>query len=574
MSTIRLCRTTLLAALIAACGSSGPANLKPVFFRTVASAPVATFTLQRQNGAAMAQAAVVLDTHATFDGWMQVGRSTTAHANSSGVAAVSVTAGTYPLRVTSGVPQSTALVGDLMDSLAISQDVSRTYQTSQQTWTVTSPKAFSALKVTVYQVDGSGKAMYGTTTAPLAPVVLSAHPAAPGGNATSMTFTTELFKGSYRAVVSATPVTATDNIAPFETAAFNAAGGGATEPQSVALVSGGNVVSLQFMENGAALADSQIGQVSVYDADSLVFLNSGGSTSGVATLSTGSVTNTVAVVLSPDGEALAVASYAASPSQSATLTRHTIAGHVKAPGSAQLTSSGNNNYGAVQATLQTGLGAYWDDFASHAPVEAAIADALGTYQQKLFPGSYSFEAVQLHGLPASAPVTVNASADSSTQDVAVDAGGVVAGNLQDQAHNNLAGVSVRVIDANHQTVGSATSDASGNYSIPVPFGTYEVLAGGAMNHGVAVSSSASTATLNLTRFQITGRLTDASLGPVASTVYWGGGNVTASSLGTYTVNAFQGANWFLFAPPSTSPTLGFAYETNVTVNADTVKTLQ
>lgn len=576
MSYKRLLPTTV-ALLLAACGSSNGSttNLKPVFFRTVAPAPVATLTMQRQNGAPMTQAKVTLDTHATFDGWLKVGRGTSVKANASGVAALALASGTWAMRISSGVPQSTALVGELSDSLSISADTNRTYQTSQQSWTVTSPVAVKALEVVIYQVDGSGKASYGTTDAPLDPVVLTANPAVPGGNATSVTFSTELFKGSFRAVITATPVASTDNVAPFETAVINAAGGGATEPQSVGLASGGNLVSLHFADSGgAAVPDAQIGTISIYDAGSLVFLNSGNPSGGVATLSTGAIGPVVAVVEGPNGETLAATAYTASPTHTATLTRYTVAGHVKPTGSAQLTASGNNNYGSVDAALQTGLGAFWDARVQGAPSVAKITDAAGTWQAKLFGGSYSLKAVALHNLPPSAPVAASLSADAPTQDIAVDPGGVISGNLQDEAHNNLAGVSVSVVDSSHATIGSATSDATGNYSIAVPFGTYEVFAGGALTQNVAVSSSAATNTLNLTRFQITGRMTDAALGPVAGTIYFGGGNVTATTLGTYTLNAFQGINWVLFTPPSTSPSLGFAYETNVLVNADTVKSIR
>jgi len=564
------------ALVVAACGSNGPStNLKPVFFRTVAPAPVATLTMQRQNGSPMTQAKVTFDTHATFDGWLKVGRGTTAKANASGVAALALTSGTWAMRIASGVPQSTALVGELSDSLALSADTNRTYQTSQQSWTVSSPVAIKALGVVVYQVDGNGAAAYGTADSPLDPVVLTATPAVPGNNATSVTFSTELFKGSFRAVITATPVASTDNVAPFETAVINAAGGGATEPQTVALASGGNLVSLHFVDSaGAAVPDAQIGTISIYDAGSLVFLNSGDSTGGVATLSTGTVGPVVAVVAGPNGETLATSAYTASPTHTATLTRYTVAGHVKPTGSAQLTASGNNNYGSVDAALQTGLGAFWDARAQGAPSAATITDALGTWQAKLFGGSYSLKAVNLKNLPSSAAVAASVAADAAAQDIAVDPGGVITGNLQDEAHVNLAGVSVSVVDSNHATVGSATSDASGNYSISVPFGTYEVFAGGALTQGVAVSSSAATKTLNLTRFQLNGRMTDAALNPVAGTVFFGGGSVTATALGTYTLNAFQGINWVLFTPPSTSPSLGFAYETNVLVNADTVKSIR
>src|SRR5436305_730553 len=132
---------------------------------------------------------------------------------------------------------------------------------------------------------------------------------APGGNVTSMTVTTELFNARYRAVFTATPVTATDDIEPFETQVFTAAGGGAVEPQTIARASGGNLVSLHFMENGAPVADTQIGGVSVWDANTLIPIASGSSTNGVAAVGTGTMTNVIAIVEAPNGATLAAVAY-------------------------------------------------------------------------------------------------------------------------------------------------------------------------------------------------------------------------------------------------------------------------
>ncbi|MCA1827546.1 MAG: carboxypeptidase-like regulatory domain-containing protein, partial [Myxococcales bacterium] len=411
-----------------------------------------------------------------------------------------------------------------------------------------------------------------TTSAPIDPIVLDATPAVSGGNATQATFTTELFKGSYRAMIFAQPVAGTDTIAPFQTAAFNAAGGGASETQTVGLKSSGNVVALKLMDAAAAVPDNQIGSVAAYDASTLLALGSAAPSGGTATVNTGDVANVVVAVTSPAGSVLAVNSYTASPTMSATLNRYDVTGHVKPPGSATITQSGGS-YGSVSASLQTGLGAYWDGFAS-TRITTAITDAQGTYDFKLFAGSYQLSALKVPSLPPSAPVSVAVAAAVPSQDVNIAAGGVIVGNLQDASHNNISGVSVAVYDANHQSAGTATTDASGNYSIQVQYGTYDVVVGGALNAGVAVSAAASTGTLNLTRFQITGRLTDSNQAPVAGKVFFGGGNVTSNSLGTYTINVVQGLNWFLFTPPTTSPSLGFAYETQAMVNADTVKSLQ
>jgi len=579
---------TLLAT---ACGnSSGPnTNLKSVFFRTVTAAPLATLNLKRADGTAMGTSARVrIDTRATFDSWIKVGRTATANANANGVATIVLPAGSYPIVVDPRISQNTALVGTLNDTLAVSTDMTGTtgtWQTSKQNWTVTSPtgKPFSAAAIVIYQVDAGGAALYGADTLnQLNPVVLAVpRLPVPGGSQQSITFTTELFKGSYRALITATPVATTDTIAPFETAVFYVAGGGATETQAIQLASGGNVVSLKFMEGAAVMLDSQIGSVSVYDAGSLILLNQGTSTNGVATVSTGAVANVIAIVSGPTGETMAAASYTASPTHSATLTRYTVSGHVKAP--AALVQTGGS-YGSVTATVKPNLGAFWDALISGSPVTANITDAQGTYVLPLISGSWSLQAVGLTNLANSAALSLSVNnANVTAQDISVNAGGVISGNIQDQAKNPILGVQLLVVtqDSNHTTVGTPTpaiTDAAGNYSIQVPFGTYEVFANGALTRDVAVSSSAATKTLNLTQFAINGRLTDSVLGPVVGSVTWAGinggtNNVTAGALGTFTIpNVMQGLNWFLFQPP-TGSSLGFAYELNALVNADTIKSL-
>jgi hypothetical protein len=283
---------------------------------------------------------------------------------------------------------------------------------------------------------------------------------------------------------------------------------------------------------------------------------------------------------------MAAASYTASPTHSATLTRYTVSGHVKAP--AALVQP----YGSVTAMVKPNLGAFWDALISGSPVTANITDAQGTYVLPLISGSWSLQAVGLTNLANSAALSLSVNnANVTAQDISVNAGGVISGNIQDQAKAPIPGVQVAVYtqDSSHTQVGTtatATTDASGNYSIAlVPFGTYEVFAGpsalagaipnGALTQGVAVSSSAATKTLNLTQFQINGGLTDVSLGAVVGSVTWaGGGPVTAGALGTFTItNVMQGLNWFLFQPP-TGSSLGFAYELNALVNADTIKSLQ
>ena len=571
--------------MLAACGSDSAKNLKAVFFRTVPTAPVATVTLQQQNGDPIQNASVTFESSAVFDGWRKVGTSITATTGPSGSASRALTAGTYPMLIQHGVP----FVGDLNDTLTISQDVIRSYQTSKQTWTVTSAKAFSDLHVEIYQVDSGGKV---TPVALPAEPVLSVSPTVPAAG-TQATFSTELFKGNYRALIIATPANAADVIAPFESATFAAAGGGALETQTAALSSGGNIVSLHFMEDGAPLTDTLLGQV--FDAASLIPITHVWSTqAGSATVSTGTVSNVVVAVAAGQlpGGLVMMRTFTASPTHSETLTRYSVAGHAKF--ASPLTQRPDGTYGKVAATLKTSLGSPWDEEVVYASHVAAITDDLGTYELKLFAGTWSLQAVDLADA-SSGPVTVTVSADVAAQDIRLDQGGVIAGTIQDESHDNLAGVHVDVYDSTHQIIADGTTDASGNFSIRVPFGTWSVIAGapankpeppytpkafvlgsneaaGALTKNVSVSSGAPTRTLNLTRFKVRGRLTDNTSAPVAGRVYSSAGETTADSLGLYTLDVIEGLNWFVFVPDARS--LGHTHEMDVMVNAEAMKALQ
>ena len=67
----------LVALLASACGSNGNSpktDLKAVFYRTMPAAPAVTLTVQRQNGAAMTGAQVIVDTRSTFFPGARVGK--------------------------------------------------------------------------------------------------------------------------------------------------------------------------------------------------------------------------------------------------------------------------------------------------------------------------------------------------------------------------------------------------------------------------------------------------------------------------------------------------------------------
>lgn len=562
-----------VAALAAtACGSNGQSaatNLKAVFYKTMSNAPVVTFTLQRQNGAAIATTnAVSVDTSSTFKGWMPIGGARSVSTSASGVGSVALTSGTYPISINPGA----ALVGRFNDSLTVSADTARTYQTSQQSWNVSSTKPFRALRIEVYQTDASGKALYGTSPTAPDPLILSANVALTTNPTSSQPFNTELFKGTYRAVIIATPALATDTIAPFETGVINAAGAGAVEPQSVSLVASQNLIMLSLKDGAVAVPDAAVGTIETFDRTSLISLGTTTYTSGLASISTGSVGDVYVSVSASDGSLMTfVALTAATPATQKTLNRYAVTGQVKPLSGATITPS-VGYYGTVNAYMRSSFGQPIDTWLKGIPSSpTAIADANGTYSMNLVEGMYDIKAEQVPGFITPKAVTLTA-ATTPNFNLSVDAGATISGNVQDQGKNNVANVGVSIYDSAHNNIAGGQTDVNGNYSIAVPAGTYDVFVGGALS-GSPTVAALGTSPMTLTQFQINGRLIDAQSNPFAGRVRWGGGNVTTTTLGTYTLKAVQGLNWFQFSPTSNTSPVGVTYEPLVQVDANTFKSL-
>lgn len=561
-----------VAALVAtACGSNGQSaatDLKAVFYKTMSNAPVATFTLQRQNGSAIATSnAVSVDTTSTFKGWMTIGSTRSLSTSANGVGSVALGNGTYPISIN----PNAALVGRFNDSLTVSGDTARTYQTSQQTWNVTSAKPFKALRIDVYQTDASGKALYSANPNAPDPLILSANITLTTNPTSTQSFNTELFKGSYRAVITANPSVSTDTIAPFETGVINAAGAGAVEPQSVSLVASQNLIMLSLKDGAVAVPDAAVGTIEAFDRTSLISLGTTNYSGGLASISTGSVGDVYVSVSASDGSLMAFLPLTATtPATQKTLNRYAVTGQVKPVSGATITPSGTY-YGTVNAYLRTSFGQPIDTWLKGIPSSpAAIADANGTYSMKLVEGVYDVRAEQVPGFAT--PKTVTFTAAAGPLPLAVDAGATISGNVQDQGKNNVANVGVSIYDSAHNNIAGGATDLSGNFSIAVPAGTYDVFVGGALSGSPTVAASA-TSTMTLTQFQINGRLIDAQSNPFAGRVRWGGGSVTTTTLGTYTLKAVQGLNWFQFSPTSSSSPVGVTYESLVQVDANTFKSL-
>ena len=263
MRTHKLLLMAALAMLtvLSACGGGGgggetgpsvATNLHAVFFRTLTNAPVQSVILLNQIGTPIAGDAVTFDTRVDSTGNRLAGQVTTRTTEAlSGRADVALPTGTYPVVISA--PAGTFNIGGLNDKVTVA-NTTTTYQTSQQTWNITAPVTMRSLTLTIFQTDASGNLDRGTTLRPLNPQVLSTtfNLVTGGIGVSTATITTELFKGTYRAVVKAVPFSAADALAPYVTPASTpiiAAGGGATEtvPQ-ITLPSSANVLNLTLFD--------------------------------------------------------------------------------------------------------------------------------------------------------------------------------------------------------------------------------------------------------------------------------------------------------------------------------------
>ena len=549
-------------------------DLHAVFYKTLTNASLLTLNLYRQNGDGIPNRTVTADTRVDSTGNRVIGNFTSKTTDTNGTAYFALPSGTYPIVISSN---TTSHIGGLNSSVTITSDKALTYKTSQQSWTVTSSKAFKNLSVKIYQSDSSGIVSWGSVTRPLEPSVLVFSTPTSTTGLTSTTFTTELYKGNYRAVITAAPLNATDAIAPYVTTTsslISAAGNGATETVPTINLdnAGGNLLTLALYDESTPISSVTASYtVTVYDKASFMPIGSAATnTLGVSSILTGTVTNVLAVV-TKGGNIEALKTFTASPSSNEKLTKYPVTGNVVVPSGGSLDATDATM--KVVATFKTSLGNdYYDKMLSVYSAPSGTVNSVGAITgYKLFEGSYTVKA-SITKYPDSDKVTltINGSAPAS-QNINVKAGGVITGRIQDQSKNDITGVSVSVWDSTDSTntvISHTTSTTQGTYTLTVPYGTYTLSVGGALTRNISVNQA--TVTQNITQFQIQGRLTDSAGSGLAGTVTWGGGSASASSLGTFTLDMYEGENWVWFTPPSSQPSLGFAVEDAVQIDSTTI----
>jgi len=583
--------------LLSGCGSSSSSSsddsatapqrapgLRGVFYRTLEIAPAISITLQRANGDYINKStAVSIDERVdTSIGNTVFGPIKNLSTDTSGFTSTVLPVGAYPLYI-SRVTGTTGkqVVGSLNDTLTVTQDDEIVYQAAQQNWTIKSASTMTQVDISIYQCDAAGVLNWGTDARQLDPSAFFLSTLLTSTvTTTTTTMSTELFKGYYRAVI----VAKGSGLAPYITPASSriySPGEGVVNNINVNLTSGGNQISLSLKEDTTTTVISSPASytLSVYDKSSLMFIGSVGfNAQGVATVLTGNISDVVAVVEKNNGSYNtneAVLSYTATPTMTAILTKYNVGGAVK-PSTGTLSSSDADIF--VLASASATGDAYEKILGTADTMAAPAIVSSGSYTIKLFEGSYTLSAVNVDGFPDSAKRVVNVTTSLTGQDISVTKGGVITGRIRHEDETNLANLWVYVRDAQpingtYSNLTSTQTTSMGVYSIAVPYGTYDLQAGGGITRGLVVSASTPTVTQNLTRFRVEGRVTDSRGRSVDNAnVSSSGSGDTADASGAYRLDLMQGENYIWFAPPDDRLSLGFTYEKQVQIDASTITT--
>lgn len=568
-------------------------NLKGALFSILNPVPVVSNTLLRQNAGSPingAQVSYVVDQTGIAGFGAAKITVATATTNSNGVASIAIPAGAYTAQF-SGLPTD-LVAGEnaaYYNSETVTASSSKNYRADQYIFSITSPVALSSLTIEVYQTNSAGvvdQGSYSNSVDPLTGNVASSihDPIVYNKTTTLSSVTTdaeivELFKGSYRAVIRATPVLSTDSLAVYISNVFTVTGGGVTASTPVALAAPNKAPSITLQNtSGAGLASYG---VSFYEAANKIFLGTvSTNASGVASIGvSGSVTSVIATIA--DNTAAYKGVYVfndINTSITATLKQFTIAGQVQ-PSVGSLDALDPLS---VYARTNSGLGR-WADNVNVASVSAT--PGTGVYTLTLFGGAasvlnYKIGASSVKGFPDLTKTSVAVTnASLTSQNIAVAPGGVILGKIQTEGKLDLASIRVSVYGASAdgviEEVASMQTNSTGDYSLEVPYGTYFLLANGAVSDGIGISAGAATYQKNLTQFSLLGQVSknlgNTTAGANAASVLIGAQSATTNSLGVFTFNVMEGKNWICAVPSATNdPTYGYTCNLNVLVDASTV----
>ncbi|WP_248930004.1 beta strand repeat-containing protein [Paenibacillus hamazuiensis] len=201
----------------------------------------------------------------------------------------------------------------------------------------------------------------------------------------------------------------------------------------------------------------------------------------------------------------------------------------------------NFSYGAIRGTVTDAGGNPVPGGSVYTNTIDQKTDANGAYTLNVVPGTYTVN-VSKTGYSAYARANIQVTGGNTTT---VDFGyGAVSGTVSDASGNPVSGASVFAYNTN----GSATTDASGKYTLNVPQGNYNYVQAQATGYPAFFQNnievtSGKTTTVNFSYGAVSGVVNDANGNPVSgATVYANNvsGSATTDASGKYTLNFAPG----------------------------------
>ncbi len=549
-----------MLALMAGCGADKKSdslniqtNLKPVLNQSLPAVPVVTLNLKRADSTNIEGA----DLRLRIENGNYRVTAARGLTNVDGNLSLSLASGTYELEV-NGVNE----VADFTTSITVTASATQfiNLQAERHSFAMDAGQAIDETDLKVYQAmsDGSSQRVFRDNNRTL------------GGAVNSNTVPVEMFPGSYFATAKAVMTAGGDT--PLVKTGMLTSVAAATPTSTMDLSIAGIAIVITLQD--AAGAPLQNHDILVYDkAVNIRLATETTDASGVATVVLGAATNTALLMEDNNGEVIGIkdlgtVSAAANP----TYQLHAVSGVVLPPTGSVLNAT---DTATITVRLNSSLAASLDELANAniSRNDIAMSPGSGVFTVQLLDGAYTFGAEGVEGFPSVTDATVTlATADIADQNIHVDLGGVIRGTLLNEASAPVTGLSVAVLsnnsllDTNTRWIAGDVTDANGTYAIEVPYGTYDILVEGAITRDITVKAAANDKVVDLTRYAVSGRVTDATgAGLVADVEVLNGDATTSDALGVYTLNVVQGINQLCFTTD-----FGMACEFNVLFDDKTV----
>lgn len=566
-------------------------DLHSIFYRTIPKAPPVTFQFADTSGSGMPSGMqMIIDMQQWGAVHQRVGEYfTQSDLGTSFMMALPVSDQAYPLslensNVSQPLPNGAYLGGYRGSYLAKTQGYVN-LATSLQTWTViTAGLNLTAFEADIYQCDAQGNINWGTVDLPANPLVLHIPAQAVGPTDKSVTFKTELFSGYYRVAIIPTvkdgmpllPSYLTPASAPLQ---FKG-DGLKTETVTINFPANKNnlLLTLQTLSGATQIPAAEGAYtVEIFDRAAGASLGSAiNDAKGQVYLAVGDETDVVATLRDQGGELVGLREVKnIGTTTTLTWSQSLVSGQAVAPSGG---TAVDYTSAAVQYRFNEVLGGRFDQFMYG--LDSSVSSD-GSFSHKAFDGKYQavFYFASYHGATNAEPVSIQSPLSNAIQ-IPLSSGGTISGKVTDVGGAAIRNVVVRAIPRDSAPIppSSVNTDASGNYTIHVPLGTYDLEIGGYDSLGAIVSGLTTTqdkpdVTQNITRFVVTGRLLDEQGNPVAATLSAGNqrNQAVTDAQGNFSLKLFLGANWVLMSPTTSSLNLSEVLVQPVQIDETTIK---